>query len=270
VISCGGTRNDVRPRVPGDFILHPMPQDAILVTGATSDIGSAICRLFGQRGYHIFAHARDADKVKPVVNQLIQDGASAEALMADLKDPQAPNHLMEEIKRSPHALKVVVNNAGGVLGEPSFTAGSVTDPLATYQVNVFATYSLSILAGAIMNSGSIINISSINANSPWGARIPLYSSAKAAVSHLTKMLAIKLAPNVRVNAVSPGRTKTAAWGNLDPGYERKLAQDQLIDRWIEPEEIADAVWFLAQNRACTGIDLIVDGGMGLKAVQANI
>jgi NAD(P)-dependent dehydrogenase (short-subunit alcohol dehydrogenase family) len=84
------------------------------------------------------------------------------------------------------------------------------------------------------------------------------------------MLAINLAPNVQVNAVSPGRTKTAAWGEMDPDYERQLVQDQLIERWIEPGEVADAVWFLSQNRACTGTDLIIDGGMGLKSVQSNL
>jgi uncharacterized protein len=150
----------------GDLILHLMSQDAILVTGATSDIGMAICQLFGQRGYHVFVHGRDTDKVRPVVNQLARNGASTDALIANLQDPQTPNNLIEDIKRSPYDLKVVVNNAGGVCGEPPFTSGSANDPMATYQVNVFATYAISVLAGALMGSGSIINISSIHASAP--------------------------------------------------------------------------------------------------------
>jgi len=74
---------------------------------------------------------------------------------------------------------------------------------------------------------------------------------------------------VRVNAVSPGRTRTAAWGDPDPEVDAALANDALIERWITPEEVADAVWFLTANGACTGTDLIIDGGIGLKAATVN-
>ncbi len=243
---------------------------AVLVIGATSGIGRAVSARFADGGYHVFVHARDKKRGSELVEDLRTQGASSQLLLADLRDAAAPTVIIEQIRQSGQQLHCLVNNAGGVLGERSFQRGDVNEMAESYQVNVFAAYALSVLAAELMDAGSIVNISSINAHDPlMGARCPVYSSAKAALSHLTQLLAVKLAPQVRVNAVSPGRTKTDVWGRMEPERERELVQDALIQRWVDADEIADAVWFLAHNMACTGADLIADGGIGLTTFRAN-
>jgi 3-oxoacyl-[acyl-carrier protein] reductase len=241
-----------------------------LVTGVTSGIGAAIARRLAARGYHVFAHARNEAAGAAVVDDIRSNGQSAELLLGDFTNDDDIAGVLSHVERSGVDLAVVVNNAGGVVGEGSFQRGVLEDPVATYRVNVFAAYQVAMLASRFMTDGAIVNISSINAHSPWGARIPHYSAAKAALSHLTQSLAVKLAPAIRVNAVSPGRTRTEVWGAMTPEREAALARDQLIERWITPDEVADAVDFIAHNRACTGTDLIIDGGMGLKAVLSNV
>ncbi len=241
---------------------------AVLVTGATSGIGRAVCEVFGSRGYAVYAHARDEGRGGALVEHLRSRGSSAELLLADLAEPSGPAALMDQARRLPARLTAVVNNAGGVF-EQVFTAGQVESPVETFQVNVFAAYELTVLAAELMESGAIVNVSSIHAHTTLGARLPHYSAAKAALSHLTQLLAVELAPKVRVNAVSPGRTRTEAWGTPTADQDAALVADLLIERWIEPAEIAEAVWFLVRNGACTGTDLVVDGGIGLKAVGAR-
>lgn len=213
----------------------------------------------------MYAHVRSEERGEQLRAAL--EGAPLDVLVADLAAADGPGVLVQQAAALSEPLKCVVNNAGGVMSEMPFQSGQVNDPELIYRVNVFAAYEVSVRAAELMDEGSIVNICSVNAHSPLaGARIPLYSSSKAALSHLTRMLAIKLSPSVRVNAVSPGRTRTEAWGQPEPEQERAIVADQLIGRWIEPDEIADAAWFLHSNGACTGADLLVDGGMDLTAI----
>jgi len=248
----------------------PMPAPAALVTGANSGIGEAICRRLIAEGHHVFAHVRQVDRGARLVEEFGTSGP-LQLVEADLREPSGPRAILEAVRAAQaHRLAVIVNNAGGVLDEHSFVPGEVQDAAETLRVNVAAAYEVSVLGAALMEHGSIVNIASVNGTSVMlGARVPLYSSAKAALIQLSRMLAVKLAPHVRVNVVSPGRTLTPAWGQLPAAEERELAADSLIERWVDPPEIADAVWFLTQNRACTGVDLAVDGGIGLKAVLSN-
>ena len=89
---------------------------------------------------------------------------------------------------------------------------------------------------------------------------------KAALDSDTKNLAKYLAPKILVNAVAPGKVMTPMWGTLSKKVEDELGNTQLIQRFIKPEEIAEAVIFLLSNDAMCGEVLMIDGGMSLKTI----
>lgn len=251
---------------------------AALVTAATSGIGAAIAKRLSREGFHVVVHTRDAEMGAALAESLTAQGGSASVVVKDLFEVGAAEDLAQVASTTGYPLELVVNNAGGVAGETSFQRHQPPQLTKGYEINLEFPFALSVLAAQQMEVGSIVNISSINAYSVMAAaRIPLYSAAKAGLTHLTQMLACKLAPNVRVNVVSPGRTitdgirgtMTESLGDANPDWEAAVVSDALIERWVQPEEIADAVWFLHDNKACTGVDLRVDGGIGLRAILTN-
>lgn len=116
----------------------------------------------------------------------------------------------------------------------------------------------------LMHKGKIINISSVHGKLGYGRPEAIaYSAFKAALDNYTKNLAKDLAPNILVNAVAPGRVSTPMWGNPDQKEQAELGQVHLIKRMIQPEEVSDAILFLAKNDAVVGEILTIDGGMSL-------
>src|SRR3989344_1932131 len=119
-------------------------------------------------------------------------------------------------------------------------------------------------ATPLMREGKIVNISSIHGRLGHGRpSAAAYSAFKAALENYTKNLAKDLAPKILVNAVAPGRGATPMWGDPDVKEQEELGQVHLIKRMIQPEEIADAIIFLAKNDAMCGEIITIDGGMSL-------
>lgn len=126
---------------------------------------------------------------------------------------------------------------------------------------------VTIAAREVMSQGKIIFVSSIHGRLGHGRPDVIgYSAAKAALDSYMKNLAKEVAPQILVNAVAPGRTFTPGWGELSEERKQEQAAGHLIERWIQPEEVADAVLFLAKNDAVCGEVLTVDGGMSLKVL----
>lgn len=236
-----------------------MTQPCVLITGATSGIGTATAKRFVQGGFHVFAHARDRARGEALVAKL----GDATLAVSDLSADDGVRRLVEQVAQSGRTLTSLVNNAGG-LAEARLTLGEVVDPTLTYKLNVFAAYELIQLCSKIDSLRSIVNISSIHAHATRGVDLPHYSGAKAALTQLTRTMAVALSPQIRVNSVSPGRTLTSSWGTLSAEDHQRLANDTLLERWVQPGDIAEAVWFLDQNQGCTGTDLLVDAGISLR------
>jgi NAD(P)-dependent dehydrogenase (short-subunit alcohol dehydrogenase family) len=115
------------------------------------------------------------------------------------------------------------------------------------------------------NGGRIVNIASIRGLERGGRPGGIaYSAAKAAIISFTKTLAQELAPDILVNAVAPGFTKTTAFDHLPPKIIDQFLDSTLLKRWIMPEEIADAVYYLADSSNITGEILVVDAGWNAK------
>lgn len=254
-----------------------------LVTGGTRGIGFAIARGLVAEGAKVAVLARSRDALDAAVDELGGDEV-AHGIEADLTDADAVTSAVGAAARWGGNLSVVVNNAG-----PPMQSGAIADLDDDPWVSTFGTKAMGAVrvSRAAMahlpddGSGRIINISGVTAAS----LIPnagVTGMTNAAVQAFTKYLATELAPRrINVNAVCPGMTLTEGWLDRAQGAAEAqgITRDAffqnltdklgiLLNRWAQPEEIADVVVFLASERASflTGQTIIVDGGQAAKAI----
>jgi NAD(P)-dependent dehydrogenase (short-subunit alcohol dehydrogenase family) len=228
-----------------------------LITGGTAGIGLACARLMAREGASVVITGRDAERGKAAAAGI--DG-TVRFVQVDLSDIDSVNSLAQQVG----SVDILVNNAA------SFPAALTVDQAVasferTFNTNVRGSYFLTAaLAPGMLERGhgSIINVTSMVA-SKGVPGAGAYSASKAAVESLTRTWAAEFgAHGVRVNSVAPGPTKTegveAEWGETNEELGRSLP----LGRTAKPEEIADAVLFLASPRSTfvTGSTLHVDGG----------
>lgn len=234
-----------------------------LVTGATSGIGKATAHALAARGARVLVSGRDPKRGEAVVAAIRADGGNADFLEAHLDDVDATRNLARRALEIAGHVDILVNNAG------VFPFGSTAEtPVDTfhdvYATNVRAPFILVAELAPKMaerGKGAIINVSSMVGD--FGiAGMALYGSSKSALNLLTKAWAAEFGPNgVRVNAVSPGPTRTEGTAAMEDGLAQ-LAAMAPAGHPATPEEIADAIVYLASDNASFvhGVVLPVDGG----------
>lgn len=234
-----------------------------LVTGAKQGIGKATAVALAKAGYSVaINHRSDDEAVQVVLDECNKHSEGNVLVQADLTDSGEIKKMFETIKESFDSLDVLVNNAGIFSEEDSPTNLEVFEKM--YRSNFKSCVEVTKNALDLMDTGSIVNISSIHGRLGHGRpEATAYSAFKAAMDSYTKNLAKDVAPKVLVNAIAPGRVNTPMWGAESEGEKAELGQVHAIERMIEPEEIADAVLFLINNKAMCGEILTVDGGMSL-------
>lgn len=237
-----------------------------LVTGASKGIGRAIAAAFADAGAAVMLSSRKQeglDEAAAAVREAAP-GAQIATYPANAGDPDQAARCVAACVEQLGALDVLVNNAAT---NPSMGATIDAELGAwdkTFQVNVRGAFVWSQLAWRTWmrdHGGCIINLSSIG-GLRGDAAIGVYNTTKAAIVHLTRILAVELGPGVRVNAIAPGLVKTdfarALW---EPAGDA-VAAGLPLRRLGEPEDIAHAARFLAGPGASwiTGHTLVVDGG----------
>jgi NAD(P)-dependent dehydrogenase (short-subunit alcohol dehydrogenase family) len=240
---------------------------AVLITGALTGIGRATALAFAREGARIVASGRHDDKGKALLSELQELGAEATFIKSDVRHEDEVRTLVDETVKRFGRLDVAVNNAG-TEGKP----GPLTDQTAetyaaTFDTNVLGTllsmkHELRVMLA--QGGGSIVNVSSTygRAGAPGAA---LYVASKHAVEGFTKAAALEFAETrVRINVVAPGPTETGMLNRFTGTPENKadLISRVPMKRIARPEEIAEAILFLASDKASyiTGASLAVDGG----------
>ncbi len=244
-----------------------MNTPVVLITGALTGIGRATALTFARERARLVVSGRRAEAGKALVDELRSSGVEAEFVEADVRKDDDMRALVDGAVARFGRLDVAVNNAG-TEGQPGpLTAQSAESYAATFDTNVLGTvlslkHELRVMGP--QGGGSIINLSS-TMGSRGASGASMYVASKHAVEGLTKVAALEGAPNgVRVNAVAPGPVDTGMLDRFTGTPERKagLIAGVPVKRAGTPEEIAEAIVFLASNKASfiTGQVVGVNGG----------
>jgi len=241
-----------------------------VVTGGGSGIGRATCRRMAEEGASVAVLDLDGDAAELVAKEI--DGVG---FGVDVGDPDRLRQVVDAAVASLGGLSVLYNNAG--IG--SFNRLEDWDPaewdriLRVNLTGVFAGFRAAIPHLKAGGGGSIVSTASISGTRPSAGEAP-YAASKAAVAALTASAALEFAPDIRVNAVSPGMirtTLTKPMFEFFPGQEERFQRDTPAGRVGEPEDIADVVVFLCSDmsRFVTGQNIVVDGGLTLHGAGVD-
>ena len=237
-----------------------------LVTGGGRGIGQAIALRFAREG----ARVAIVGPHKETLADTVSKGRGIEPIVGDVTKKQDVERALDAFIGKFQRIDILVNNAGGIDPKPFFDK-SGADWMRILELNLVSAFLCAQAAAKPMlaaKSGKIINITSVRGLEHCG-REPImdYSAAKAALISFTMTLAKQLAPHVNVNAVGPGHTKTDIWRSLAQEVKDKMLAGTYLQRFAEPEDIANAVLFFASAESdfITGQHLVVDGGFSLKA-----
>ena len=254
-----------------------LPDRVALVTGAGKGIGAGIALTLAEAGADVALVARTKSDLDDVADGVRAFGRRALVFPADLNDLSQLPVLLDSVQREFGGLDILVNNAGGSASFP-FLETRVENLEGSFHFNVSVTFELSRLAVPMLlqrDGASIVNISSVAGSRAWRGGL-VHGTMKAAISHMTQLMAADLAPRIRVNAVLPGAVETAALKRfldaLDPSMREGMKQRTLMRRNGHPDDIAAAVMFFVSPAASwvTGKLLEVDGAASADLVPMPI
>lgn len=240
-----------------------------LVTGSYRRLGAHIAARLGETGYALALHASsqgepDAD----LLARLAAAGAPYQCFAAELSDPEVVARLVPRVAAHfGQPVTLLVNNASCFRAEDAAVPG-MDALLRHFAVNAAAPFALAAAVAAQVppEGACVINMLDERIVQPPADQLA-YTISKQALAEVTRTLAYALKPGVRVNGVAPGLTMPTA--DYTPEQVARLARLMPLARLPEPDDIADAVLFLAGARATTGQVLFVDGGANLRRFERD-
>ena len=239
----------------------------VLITGASRGIGAATARLFAREGWDVALNYNKSQmEAEALAAELSGLGGKAVPIQADVSVPEEAARLVREAEEVLDGLDAIICNAGIALPQQLLTD---TTPeqwrrlMSADLDGVFYTLRAAIPGLVRQKRGAIVTVSSMWGITGGSCEAP-YSAAKAGVIGLTRALAKELGPSgIRVNCVAPGVIDTDMNGHLSPEELAALGEEAPLCHIGTTEEVAQAIYFLATERASfiTGQVLAVDGGM---------
>ncbi len=236
-----------------------------LVTGSSSGIGAGVARALADNGASVVVNSARSVHVGEALAKEI----GGLYVQADVADDAAARHLVAQSVLRYGRLDIVVNSAGTTAIIPHGDLEAADDQIWQRILGVNVRGPFHVVRAAVghlraTGDGVIVNISSRAGSRPTGSSIP-YAVSKAALNHLTVLLAKVLGPEIRVNAVAPGLIETP-WssGAQFEDLRRQVLDTSPLARLGQPDDVADAVLGLIASRYATGQVLVVDGGMFMQ------
>jgi len=237
-----------------------------LVTGGSQGIGEAISKRLGAAGAHVAVAARTEEKARAVAEAIVESGGSAEAIRMDVAEPASVTSGVKALVEKHGKLDILVNNAGVTddglilrMGKDAWDRVLATDLTGVFLAAQEAAKVMvrKKVAGRIVNITSVVGLMG-------NAGQTNYAAAKAGVVGFTKALAREIGSRgITVNAVAPGYIATAMTDVLGPEAKEALVRQIVLGRLGKPEDVADAVLYLASDLGAyvTGTCLNVSGGL---------
>ncbi len=240
-----------------------------IVTGGGTGIGSAVCVRLAKGGAAVVVnYSRSEDDANATVREIESLGGKANAHRADVSDEAQVIAMIAETVKRYGRLDVLVNNAGTTRYIPHSDLDALTDEVwnEILSVNLKGTFFCCRAAAPELRKGKgvIVNVASVAGHRATGSSI-VYAVSKAGVLQLTRALALALAPDVRVNSVSPGLV-SSPWfrkrfgDDATAALESSTAESTPLRAIASPDQVAQAVMAFVENDIVTGQDLVVDGG----------
>ena len=230
-----------------------------LISGGAARIGAQIVRTIHENGYKVIIHCHQSEEIAQALCHELNSkrNNSAQVVVADLEDKKAIKKLTQTIK----SLDLLVNNAS--VFYPTSTENSTIDDWdKIININLRAPFFITTGLSKVLatSQGSIVNIIDIHSDRPLKNH-SIYNISKAGMKMLTKTLAKELAPNIRVNGISPGSILWPQDGSQLSDKEKIMMLDRIaLNRQGSPNDIAEAVLFLADAKYITGEVINIDGG----------
>lgn len=248
-------------------ILADLKDVRVTVTGAGSGIGLATATLFGRCGASVAAnHLASDSAAKDRIAALADQGLKLIPVAGDVSDPEGAQRMIESAQRILGGLDVLVNNAGTPgtpVPIPFSDLDSVSEELwdTVLHTNLRGAFRTSKAAVAALRAskGAIVNVASVAGLGGDGSSIA-YAASKAGLVNLTRNLAKGLGPDINVNAVAPGLTRTPWTENWSAARKTASIEKTMLKRFVEAQDVAQTILFLALQRAITGQTLAVDCG----------
>ena len=237
-----------------------------LITGGGTGLGREVALHLAREGMNLgIAYSRSQKDAQQTVEELEALGVRASAFQADLADTTEATRLVGEFTDSYGRLDLLIHNAGTTRLIPFENLEAVEEAIwdEIFAVNTRAAFFLARAAAPRMRQnggGQIIMTSSIGGMIPAGSSLP-YSVSKAAMNHLTRCLAVALAPDIRVNAVAPGLLMTRWVEGYPPERLERLRDAALLKKPADLTDVAAAFVMLAKNTSMTGQVVVVDAGL---------
>jgi NAD(P)-dependent dehydrogenase (short-subunit alcohol dehydrogenase family) len=242
---------------------------AAFVTGASVGIGYATALALAREGYDLAVSARSASRLQPLVTELQKLGASAAPIALDLHSMSGIERASAAAIEALGAIDVLVNNAGMTLRRAAIdvTADEWDEVVDTnLKGTFFVTQQIARHFIRTGTPGCVISMASTHGLIAFPGR-STYGITKAAIVHMTKMLAIEWAEHgIRVNAIAPGTVETASraeFFSADPDARRAMQERIPLKKFATVDDVASAVCYLAspQGAYITGQTLVLDGGL---------
>src|ERR1700756_1180978 len=238
-----------------------------LVTGGNGGLGQRICHALAQEGAHVAVmYARSRDQAESVASEIkARYQIKAQAFACDITDGAAVDRLVGEVTQAFGRLDVLINDAAYNVSIPFGDLDNLTLEVwnRIMATNLTGPMCLTKAVAPIMKAqgrGRIVNIASVAGLSPTGSSIA-YAVSKAGLIHLTRCMAVALAPETLVNCVAPGLLDgTRATANLKPEQVEKSASSSLLKKPADKDDCADMVVAMCRTETMTGQTVVIDSG----------
>src|ERR1700710_134073 len=238
-----------------------------LVTGGNGGLGQRICHALAQEGAHVAVmYARSRDQAESVARELTSRyQCNAQAFACDITDGAAVDRLVGEVTQAFGRLDVLINDAAYNVSIPFGDLDNLTLEVwdEIMAVNLTGPMRLTKAVAPIMKAqgrGRVVNISSVAGLGPQGSSIA-YAVSKAGLIHLTRCMAVAMAPETLVNCVAPGLIEgTRATANLRPEMIERSTAGSLLKKAADKDDCADMVVTMCRTETMTGQTIVIDAG----------